>query len=93
MSDTIWAAIIPSVLALLGVIITNMMGNRKIETKLETGMAVMEEKVDNLKEEVRKHNSFAERIPVMEEQIKVANHRIADLEQAQKSKPVTNYKL
>ena len=93
MSDTIWAAIIPSVLALLGVIITNMMGNRKIETKLETGMAVMEEKVDNLKEEVRKHNSFAERIPVMEEQIKVANHRFADLEQAQKSKPVTNYKL
>lgn len=93
MSDTIWAAIIPSVLALLGVIITNMMGNRKIETKLETGMAVMEEKVDNLKEEVRKHNSFAERIPVMEEQIKVANHRIADLEQAQKTKPVTNYKL
>lgn len=93
MSDTIWAAIIPSVLALLGVIITNMMGNRKIENKLETGMAVMEEKVDTLKEEVHKHNSFAERIPVMEEQIKVANHRIADLEQAQKSKPITNYKL
>ena len=42
--------------------------------------AVTDVKIDNLTEEVRKHNNFARRIPVIEEQIRVANHRIDDLE-------------
>lgn len=42
--------------------------------------AVMEEKIAELTREVRAHNNFAQRIPVVEEQIKVINHRIGDLE-------------
>ncbi len=42
--------------------------------------AVMETKVDELTREVREHNGFARRMPVVEEQIKVINHRIEDLE-------------
>ena len=43
-------------------------------------MAVMEERIAELTREVRAHNNFAQRIPVVEEQIKVINHRLADLE-------------
>ena len=78
--DSILTALITGVLALAGVVVTNVQSNRAIENKLVTGQAVTDEKIDNLKEEVKKHNSFAERIPVIEEQIKVANHRIDDLE-------------
>ena len=46
--------------------------------------AVMETRIDELTREVREHNNFAKRMPVVEEQIKVINHRIEDLEDAQK---------
>lgn len=52
----------------------------KTEHKLETAQAVTDCKIDELTREVRLHNNFAQRVPVMEEQIKVINHRIADLE-------------
>ena len=54
----------------------------KAEARAEAAasMAVMETKIEELTREVRKHNNFAERLPVVEEQIKVANHRIKDLE-------------
>ena len=45
--------------------------------------AVVDEKIAELTREVRKHNSFAERMPVVEEQIKVINHRLDDLEDKQ----------
>lgn len=80
MNSSVISALITGGLALIGVIITNMMSNKQIEHKLEIGQAVTDTKIDNLTEEVKKHNSFAERIPVMEEQIKVINHRIDDLE-------------
>lgn len=54
--------------------------NRKIEHSLETSQAVTDCKIDELTREVRKHNNFAQRVPVLEEQIKVINHRIKDLE-------------
>lgn len=69
MSDTIITAIISGVITLCGVLIAN-----------SKSQAVIEEKIRHLTEEVKKHNNFAIRIPVMEEQIKVANHRIEDLE-------------
>lgn len=78
--DTIISALIAGGLALVGVIITNMMGNKKIENQLATAQAVTDTKLDYLTEEVRRHNNFASRMPVVEEQIKVINHRIADLE-------------
>lgn len=81
--ETIIAAAITGGLALAGVIISNIQSNRKIEHKLETAQAVTDCKIDELTREVREHNNFARRMPVVEEQIKVINHRISDLEKAQ----------
>lgn len=76
----IFVAIITGGLALVGVIITNVAGNRRAEEKLRIAQAVTDAKIDELTREVRKHNGFAEKMPVIQEQIKVINHRIADLE-------------
>jgi len=51
-----------------------------MEHQLDKKQAVTDTKIDELTREVREHNNFAQRIPVIEEQIKVANHRIDDLE-------------
>ena len=75
------ASITVGVLSLVGVIITNANSNRKIEQQLETAQAVTDCKIDELTREVRKHNNFARRMPVVEEQIRVINHRIKDLKQ------------
>lgn len=74
------ASIIVGVLSLVGVIITNNSSNRKVEAKITTAQAVTDCKIDELTREVREHNNFARRMPVVEEQIKVINHRIANLE-------------
>lgn len=79
--ESIITAIITGGLALVGVIFTNYSSNKKIESKLETAQAVTDCKIDELTREVREHNNFAKRMPVVEEQIKVINHRIEDLEQ------------
>lgn len=82
--DGIIAAAISGGLALVGVIITNIFSSRRIsseiEHKLEVRQAVTDQKIEELTREVRAHNGFAQRMPVVEEQIKVANHRIDDLE-------------
>lgn len=69
MSDQIISALITGGITLLGVIISN-----------NKSKAVTETKLDELTREVREHNGFARRMPVVEEQIKVINHRIGDLE-------------
>ena len=51
-----------------------------MDSKLDKQQAVIETKMDELTREVREHNNFAKRVPVVEEQIKVINHRIEDLE-------------
>lgn len=79
--ETIISAFVTGCLALAGVIITNISSNRKIERKLETAQAVTDCKIDELTREVREHNNFARRMPVVEERIEVINHRLADLEQ------------
>lgn len=76
-----WASIIVGVLSLCGVIITVTQSNKKIEHQLETTQAVTNCKIEELTREVREHNNFARRMPVVEEQIKVINHRLSDLEQ------------
>lgn len=80
----ILVAIITGGLALVGVVITNVAGNRRAEEKLRIAQAVTDAKIEELTREVRKHNGFAEKMPVMQEQIKVINHRIADLENERK---------
>ena len=78
--EGIITSIITGGLALLGVIITNMQSNKKIENQLDKRQAVTDTKIEELTREVREHNNFAKRMPVVEEQIKVINHRIDDLE-------------
>ena len=81
MDSNIIVAIIMGGLSLMGVIVTNSASNRKVEHKIETAQAVTDTKLEELTREVRTHNNFAQRVPVLEEQVKVVNHRIADLEQ------------
>ena len=78
--EGIITSIITGSLALLGVIITNMQSNKKIENQLDKRQIVTDTKLEELTREVREHNNFAKRMPVVEEQIKVINHRIDDLE-------------
>lgn len=78
--EAILVALITGGLSLLGVVITNMMAARRTEQRMATAQAVTDTKIEELTREVRAHNNFAQRVPVLEEQIKVANHRIADLE-------------
>lgn len=78
--EAIITALITGGLALIGVIITNTSSNRRVESKLEKSQAVTDTKIEELTREVRDHNNFARRMPVVEEQIKVINHRVNDLE-------------
>jgi hypothetical protein len=80
MAEAVLVALITGGLSLLGVIITNLMAARKNEAAIRTSQAVTDAKLEALTREVRDHNQFARRMPVVEEQIKVINHRIGDLE-------------
>ena len=80
MSESIIVAIITGGLSLIGVIVSNNRTAQSMDAKLDKQQAVTETKLEELTREVRAHNNFAQRIPVLEEQIKVANHRIEDLE-------------
>lgn len=80
MSDAILVAIITGGLSLFGIIYSSSKSASKVDTKLDKQQAVIETKMDELTREVREHNNFAKRVPVVEEQIKVINHRIEDLE-------------
>lgn len=74
------ASVLVGVLALIGVMITNNKANKGMQRSLETAQAVTDTKIQELTREVRLHNNFAEKIPVIQEQIKVMNHRVSDLE-------------
>ena len=78
------AAVVVGLLSLVGVIITNSRSNNKMQNNIKTAQAVTDERISELTREVRMHNGFAQRIPVIEEQIKVVNHRISDLEELHK---------
>ena len=84
MSESIIVAIITGGLSLIGVIVSNnrtaQSMAKSMDAKLDKQQAVTETKLEELTREVRAHNNFAQRVPVLEEQIKVANHRIEDLE-------------
>lgn len=80
MSEAIIVALITGGLALVGTIITGNRNARELDHKLDKKQAVTDAKLEELTREVREHNNFARRMPVVEEQIKVANHRIKELE-------------
>lgn len=77
--ESIISAVIAGVLALIGVVITNSSANKSIENKLVTAQAVTDTKLDNLTAEVRKHNSFAERIPVLEHDVNQLKDDVKEL--------------
>ena len=80
MTESIIVALITGGLSLLGAMIANGKSAREIHHRLDKALAVQETKLTELTREVREHNGYARRMPVVEEQIKVANHRIEDLE-------------
>lgn len=73
-------SVISGVLTLMGVCITAWFGNRHATDTLNAAQAVTDARLEELVREVREHNNFARRMPVVEEQIKIINHRIQDLE-------------
>ena len=80
MSEAIIVALITGGLSLVGVVITCLATSKKQEKAAAVAQAITETKLEELTREVRAHNNFAQRMPVVEEQIKVINHRIEDLE-------------
>ena len=80
MSEAILVALITGGLSLAGVVVTCMATAKKNENAMRISQAVTDTKIDELTREVREHNGFARRMPVVEEQIKVINHRLTDLE-------------
>ena len=73
--ESILSALIAGAVTLIGVLIANSRSQAVTDTKLE-----------ELTREVREHNNFARRVPILEEQMKVANHRIAELENHERMK-------
>ena len=80
MNESVIVALVTAGAAILSNVILSNRNSREIDHKLETHQAVTDTKLDELTREVREHNNFARRMPVLEEQMKVANHRIEDLE-------------
>ena len=98
MNDAILVALITGAFAVVSQIIISAKSTRelyakldkqseindqRLDAKLEKYQAVTDQKIEELTREVRRHNNFAEKIPVIEEKISVANHRIDDLEKRQ----------
>ena len=80
MSEAIVVALITGGLSLAGVVVTCLATAKKTERAAAVAQAVTDTKLEELTREVREHNGFARRMPVVEEQIKVINHRLTDLE-------------
>ena len=82
--EQIIIALITAGLSLVGVMVKNYFNNKSLSDKvthqLEVAQAVTDTKIEELTREVRMHNNFAQKIPVLEEKMSVANHRIEDLE-------------
>ena len=84
MNESVIVALVTAGAAILSNVIRSNKNSREIDHKLETHQAVTDAKLEELTREVREHNNFARRMPVMEEKIAVANHRIDDLENEHK---------
>lgn len=84
MSDAVIVAIITGVCSMIVGIVSAVVAAKStgndVQKKMEIAQAVTDTKLEELTREVRAHNGFAQRLPVLEEQMKVANHRIDDLE-------------
>lgn len=83
METGIIIAIITGLFSIAGVVISNYSSNRKIEHTLEISQAVTDNKIEELTREVREHNNFARRMPVLEEKLSNLANRVKNLEEKQ----------
>lgn len=81
MDPSVIVAIITGIASVAAVVITNSRSNAERDHKMERAQAVTDTKLEELTREVRLHNNFAQRIPVLEEQTKALNKRVVNLEQ------------
>lgn len=82
MSEAIIIAIITGVVSILTCLISSNIASKKALSCVEKAQAVTDTKLEDLTYEVRKHNNFAEKIPLLEEKIKVVNHRIDEIKES-----------
>lgn len=80
MTEAITVALITGGMSLAGVVVTCLATAKKTEKAAAIAQAVTDTKLEELTREVREHNGFARRMPVVEHEIKVINHRLDDLE-------------
>lgn len=84
------SALLSGGIAFLGVVYSSNKTADKMQAQLEKAQAVSDTKIDELTREVREHNGFARRMPVVEEQVRAINHRLKDLEDENKHKGGNN---
>lgn len=80
MSESIIVAFITGAISLFGTVLTIIATSRKQAEQMKIAQAVMNKEIEELTREVREHNNFARRMPVVEKQIEFINHRLDDLE-------------
>lgn len=85
MTESVIVAIISGGLSLVGVVITSLATSKKQEKVAAVSQAVTETKLEELTREVREHNNFAVRMPVVEQEIQDLNRRVSNLEQYHKA--------
>lgn len=78
--EAIIVAIITGGISLIGTVMTILSTSKKTDENLKISQAVTDTKIEELVREVRIHNNFVQRVPILEEQMKHVNHRLSDLE-------------
>lgn len=80
MDNSIISALITGVLTLIGVVVSNLLASKKTEQAIAVNQAVTDTKIEELTREVREHNNFAQRMPVLEHNVKDLQRRVGALE-------------
>ena len=80
MDPTVLASLITGLLSLAGVMLSNLLSDRRREAAQKIAQAVTDARLEELTREVRLHNNFARRMPVVEEQIKILQHSLEKLD-------------
>lgn len=80
MSEAITIALITSLIPLIGTVLTVLFSAQKTDEKMRLQLAIFETKLEELTREVRQHNGFAQRLPVLEEQVKTLQNQVKKME-------------
>lgn len=85
MSVEVTVAIISGIATIAAIVINSALSNKEVTAKLDKSQTVMQTKLEDLTREVREHNDFARKIPIIQEQIKAIDRRLSNLEGAIKN--------